>query len=308
MPGRFVEIPMQACGLRLAVHAETVTNAGVCDPADSNCKDESQIKQRAESLAQTLKLPFLDHRVADESKKTLAAELDVLLVVTSSRLELRMIGGDPITQGGKAVFCDLTQINLKDPASTRYKQPIAKAVGLKPGQSKPVVADATAGWGEDSWLLAALGCEVIAIERDAIIVALLRDGLSRAGIQHDQIASRITVLQDDALARLLNWQSVSGTNLETSSGTNKTAGLPQPDVVYLDPMFPPKRKGAEAKPMRVLRQLVGADLDADDLLPAARQLAKKRVVVKRPLHGVFLNDEQPVVTHKGKSLRYDVYT
>ena len=53
---------------------------------------------------------------------------------------------------------------------------------------------------------------------------------------------------------------------------------------------------------------MGADLDADDVLPAARQLAKKRVVVKRPLHGVFLNDEQPVVTHKGKSLRYDVYT
>jgi 16S rRNA (guanine1516-N2)-methyltransferase len=81
----------------------------------------------------------------------------------------------------------------------------------------------------------------------------------------------------------------------------------QPDVIFLDPMFPPRRKGAEAKPMRVARQLVGNDEDADALLNAAITLAERRVVVKRPLHGRHLNDQEPTTTHKGKSLRYDVY-
>ena len=39
--------------------------------------------------------------------------------------------------------------------------------------------------------------------------------------------------------------------------------------------------------MRVFQYLVGADLDADELLTPALQLARKRVVVKRPDYAEF---------------------
>jgi 16S rRNA (guanine1516-N2)-methyltransferase len=42
--------------------------------------------------------------------------------------------------------------------------------------------------------------------------------------------------------------------------------------------------------MRVFQSLVGPDLDADGLLEPARQLATKRVVVKRPDYAPPLAD------------------
>ena len=79
-----------------------------------------------------------------------------------------------------------------------------------------------------------------------------------------------------------------------------------PDVVYLDPMFPTGRKAAERKPLRVLRRLVGDDADAGELLAAALRVAKRRVVVKRPLRADPLG-AKPTATHRGKAARYDVY-
>ncbi|MFA0521778.1 class I SAM-dependent methyltransferase, partial [Vibrio sp. 10N.222.55.E8] len=68
----------------------------------------------------------------------------------------------------------------------------------------------------------------------------------------------------------------------------------QPDVVYLDPMYPhPENKKKSAlvkKEMRVFQSLVGADLDADALLQPALTLASKRVVVKRPDYAAWLNE------------------
>jgi 16S rRNA (guanine1516-N2)-methyltransferase len=81
----------------------------------------------------------------------------------------------------------------------------------------------------------------------------------------------------------------------------------RPDVVYLDPMFPTGRKTAERKAMRVLRLISGDDLDADRLLGAALKVARRRVVVKRPLRGEALRGAEPMVMHRGKSLRFDVY-
>ena len=45
--------------------------------------------------------------------------------------------------------------------------------------------------------------------------------------------------------------------------------------------------------MRVFQHLVGADLDADELLTPALQLARKRVVVKRPDYAEFLAQKRP---------------
>ena len=46
--------------------------------------------------------------------------------------------------------------------------------------------------------------------------------------------------------------------------------------------------------MRIFQHLVGADLDSDELLTPALQLARKRVVVKRPDYaGIFSAKSAP---------------
>ena len=82
----------------------------------------------------------------------------------------------------------------------------------------------------------------------------------------------------------------------------------QTDVVYLDPMFPHKKKSALVKKeMRVFQGVVGADLDADNLLAAALNAARYRVVVKRPDYAPFLNDKKPTMSITTKKNRFDVY-
>ena len=79
-------------------------------------------------------------------------------------------------------------------------------------------------------------------------------------------------------------------------------------VVYLDPMFPHKQKSALVKKeMRVFQSLVGPDLDADGLLEPARQLATKRVVVKRPDYAPPLADVATPNAVVTKGHRFDIY-
>ena len=170
-------------------------------------------------------------------------------------------------------------------------QSIAKAVGLKAG-ANPTVVDATAGLGRDAFVLASLGCQVTMLERHPVVAALLADGLQRA--QQD---SEIGGWMRERMSLR------SGSALENLQQLGFT-----PDVVYLDPMFPHRQKSALVKKeMRVFQSLVGADLDADALLPAALAVAGKRVVVKRPDYAGYLNVMKPGMSIETKSNRFDVY-
>ena len=59
--------------------------------------------------------------------------------------------------------------------------------------------------------------------------------------------------------------------------------------------------------MAYFHELVGGAQDEAALLNAARNVARKRVVVKRPRLGLFLNGEKPAYQYEGKSTRFDVY-
>ncbi|MFN2728770.1 class I SAM-dependent methyltransferase, partial [Salmonella enterica subsp. enterica serovar Typhimurium] len=77
---------------------------------------------------------------------------------------------------------------------------------------------------------------------------------------------------------------------------------------FLDPMFPHRQKSALVKKeMRVFQSLVGPDLDADGLLEPARQLATKRVVVKRPDYAPPLADVATPNAIVTKGHRFDIY-
>lgn len=168
------------------------------------------------------------------------------------------------------------------------RQPLARAVGRRAHN----IVDVTAGFGDDALLLAAMGYRVTAIERCPIVGALLRDGIMRA-------------CADNKLAGLLDQRLT----LIIGEAREQLPGLdPVPDTIYMDPMFPPKRKRSALarKSVRVLRELVGDDEDAPQLLQFCLRQAKQRVVVKRPHYAEPLM-AKPSLSYSGKLVRYDVY-
>ncbi len=162
------------------------------------------------------------------------------------------------------------------------------------------VVDATAGLGSDAFHLAAKGAEVVMIERSEMLHALLADALARAnagrlGESARLAAGRVTLLHGDARELL------------TGPGALGALGAP---IVYLDPMFPrPEDRGAPAKGMALLREALDATSPAEEaqLLAAARAVARRRVVVKRPAKSPPMAGEAPSGSLTGSTTRYDLY-
>ena len=171
---------------------------------------------------------------------------------------------------------------------------IAKAVQHT---SNPLIWDATGGLGRDSWVLASQGLSVHLFEQHLAVYALLYDGLARAFRQPEiaQIAANITLHYGDA-------------SEEMGKLAQQTAI--KPDVVYLDPMYPERKKSAAVKKeMAYFHELVGQSEPCNDekLFQAALIYAQKRVVVKRPRLGEYLCQQKPAYQYLGKSTRFDVY-
>jgi 16S rRNA (guanine1516-N2)-methyltransferase len=170
------------------------------------------------------------------------------------------------------------------------RQPLPRAAGFARGQT-PTIIDATAGLGRDAFLLASMGARVTLIERSPAVHALLADGLARAAEAGGETAAavgRMTLMLGDSRELL---------------------GTLAADVVLVDPMHPERRNSALVKQeMRLLRDLVGADPDAVELMGAALESARKRVVLKWPLRAPPLEGiRAPSHQIVGKTLRYDVF-
>jgi 16S rRNA (guanine1516-N2)-methyltransferase len=190
---------------------------------------------------------------------------------------------------GKAQYRRLTLAN--------QRQLLAQATAVKsnnPAINSPFIIDATAGLGQDSFILACLGCRVHMLERHPVFAALLADGLKR-GLANPSVANivaRLSFSLADAIEQL------------PQPGQTQ----PRPDIVYLDPMFPSRSKSALVKKqMRIFHELAGADEDQNLLLAGALTVANKRVVVKRPAKAEHLAGIKPSYKLLGKTIRYDVY-
>lgn len=173
-------------------------------------------------------------------------------------------------------------------------QLVAKAVGLKRFRGPLTVLDATAGLGQDAFVLAGLGCQVQMLERSPVIHALLADGLARAALVPEvaEVVGRLEL----TLADSIRWLAARPQE-------------PLADVLYLDPMFPHRDKSAEVKKeMQQFRPLVGDDPDAGALLAEALPRARYRVVVKRSRRAPAIDGPPPSLVLEGKSSRYDIYT
>ena len=163
-------------------------------------------------------------------------------------------------------------------------------------QDQPLIIDATAGLGHDGLLLAWLGAQVMMLERHPILFALLKDSQTQAK-RHTLLApvvEKIQLIHTDA-------------NTYFTNSTHVKA-----DVIYLDPMFPKSahKQAQVKKDMQVLHQLLHCHTQAidlgDALLPLAQQIAR-RVIVKRPRHAHFLNEQVPQHQWQGDACRFDGY-
>ena len=203
--------------------------------------------------------------------------------LTRDEAGLALVGGNMVLRG------DFSRMLPRLRRDRLSRELLVRAAKVK-GVDAPVAVDATAGLGEDSLLLAAAGFSVLLCERDEVVAALLKDALERAAA-------------DPALAAVVARMRVAeGDSIEVLHS------LPEPpDVVYLDPMFPERRKSAAVKTkFQLIHQLEPPCGEQEELLGAALAASPRKVVIKRPVKGPALAGVKPSYSLCGKAVRYDV--
>ena len=241
---------------------------------------------RAETLAATYQLPC---------RPQIHSNDDIGLYIHAEHLSLKQNqahAGD--------VLIDFSQ--GKTEHRRRYgggrKQPLARALGLHK-QKSPLIFDATAGWGRDAWVLASLGAQIYLGEQQPLLRLLLEDALNRAQTQPEisPIAKRLQFITSHNSIDWLNTQPKTPLN-----------------AIYLDPMYPKRKKSAAVKKDMHLLQALYSDTDSSQieqnnqqLLQAALAYPCPRVVVKRPLNAEPLANMPPQAQIKSKHTRYDLY-
>ncbi|MEE9253942.1 MAG: class I SAM-dependent methyltransferase [Pseudomonadales bacterium] len=246
---------------------------------------EKSARRRAADLAQEFHLPL------EDGSDSLAPG-DARLIVTLDALELQLSGFR------SALSVDFASPRLVHRLRGAGRERLLRACGVTRAR-QPTVVDATGGLGTDAFVIANAGAEVTVLERHPLVYALLRDAHRRAAGRADlaEAIARMHLVHCDAREWLAQAQGI--------------------DVIYLDPMFPPRRKSALVKqPMRMLTQLVveggadGADggEGAEMLFASAIEVDPSRVVIKRPLHSREVSWRRaPSFTVEGRSVRFDVY-
>jgi len=249
---------------------------------------------------------------------------------------------------------------------------LIKALGIKKmisdkmskDREEVIVYDLTAGLGRDSLVILSSYLDYIEsngngsneyiprlrvhmVERDPIVALLLKDAMRRL----HQLASSNQIDNDERsntaqrITRCLSMEEGDGVTvlnrLIVDSDSSITSTSYPPDICYLDPMFPPRKKKSSAvkKDMAMLHSLLGTAVAAvkegeydetteriyeeQALLLAAYNTAQRRVVVKRPISALPLglvvdnsdcdsstddnNIPKPSYDVRGTVNRFDVY-
>ncbi len=219
--------------------------------------------------------------------------------------------GLSLVKNGMSIRADFYPLLSRISHNKLHRELLVRAAKIK-GAQNPIAIDATAGFGEDSFLLAAAGFQVYLIEHDPIIAQLLRDALARAAA-HDELASitaRMTLIEANSIDELLALKEPQGQSSSLLAEALKRDFPSElniaPDVIYLDPMFPARTKSAAVKKkFQLIHQLEKPCEDEAALLDAALAARPRKIVIKRPLKGPFLSGIKPSYSLKGKAIRYD---
>lgn len=201
--------------------------------------------------------------------------------------------GLALTDGNLSLRGDFASMLRRIQKANLQQELLVKAVKIKGSDHQLTVLDAAAGLGEDAFLLAAAGHRVIMYERDEIIGALLEDALSRAAEGNDLTLRSIAGNMELKLADSIKAMQ----NLDIA-----------PDVIYLDPMFPQRRKkNLVKKKFQLMSRLEAPCPDEEELFEAAVNARPFKIVVKRPVKGPYLAGKKPDYSFMGKAVRYDCF-
>lgn len=194
-----------------------------------------------------------------------------------------LVNGDMVLRGDFVKLMPrIKPFNLKN-------ELVVRAAKIKGSSAGLTVIDATAGLGEDAFLLAAAGFFVKLYEYDPVIAKLLKDALRRASLVPElkEIAERMELFEEDSIAAL-------------------KALKESPDVVLLDPMFPKRQKSALIKKkFQLLQQLERPCADEEALLQAAIAAEPRKIIIKRPVKGPCLANHKPDYSLNSKVIRFD---
>ena len=136
----------------------------------------------SEKLSEKLSLEIIDEAASAEFGDELYLSIDA--------------EGLSLNGQGQSIKADLAKMARRVKKGNIEKELLVRAAKIKNPEGRILTAiDATAGFGEDSILLAAAGFNVKLFERDPIIEALLEDGLRRAAEIQElaEIATRLEV-------------------------------------------------------------------------------------------------------------------
>lgn len=239
----------------------------------------------ADEIAQKINIPLISALTPEAINR-----YDYIVVVTHT-----FIGIQKTTSPFSPYYIDYAnkKMHYRIHHASLRNEALARAIGLNPKASTYHIMDATAGMGYDSFLLASLGYRVTMFERSPIIHTLLADALLRASHLEafKKITERIELVQGDSVLSQEQWIKKP------------------PNVIYVDPMFPPRHKSALAKKeMQLLQGILAGSVENDVLLfEMALSCATHRVVVKRPRLGIPITERKPNFTLIGKASRFDVY-
>ncbi|MCR5273539.1 MAG: class I SAM-dependent methyltransferase [Lachnospiraceae bacterium] len=237
--------------------------------------------------------PGADREFALGVAEKLDIELTEKITEASRDLLLLQIAPDGVSlrQGNLVMQGDFSKLSLRVTPGKIGQEMLFKAAKIKNFENTPLAVDATAGMGEDSFILAAAGARVKLFEKDPIIALLLSDALRR-GKNDPKIAAVISRME-----------FAEGDSLEYMRETDE-----KPDIIYLDPMFPARSKsGLIKKKFQLLGQLEPPATDGEEMLRAAMNLRPKKIIVKRPAKGENLGNYKPHYSLKGKAIRYDCF-
>lgn len=161
---------------------------------------------------------------------------------------------------------------------------IARSLGIK--ENVKNIIDLTAGLGIDAVFLAQIGFKVTSIERNPVLIFLLREAQKKTQCPKIKM---IDWVFSDSKVFLKNYKFLAQTSC------------------YFDPMYPEKKKSAlPRQEMVIFRELVGSDEDASTTLALAAGKGFSRTVVKRSVKAPLLL-ERPDFQLTSKLIRYDVY-
>jgi 16S rRNA (guanine1516-N2)-methyltransferase len=253
-------------------------------------EDTGSLRAHERAKALSARVGFPVYEVNPQKAKHKFEQSQWQLVFTSQGLSLRL-SSEPTWSDIRVDFASAALQYRKQHGGGR-NEAIAKAIGIK-GKESLTVLDCTAGMGTDSFVMASVGAKVTMLERNPIISALLEDALIRLEEAGESILAQLSLESIDALEYL-------------SKPTSTKA-----DVIYLDPMFPHKKKSALVKKeMQAFQMLLRPDQDSEQLLGAAIAYGPKRIVVKRPAAAPELKNMQtlsPTMSIRSKKHRLDVY-